>query len=239
MPRRVLIVDDEADIADLIAYNLAAAGYETRAVYNGTEALAESENYRPHLIVLDVMMPGLNGYEVLSRLRMKDEHVPVLMLTAKRGEADELAGLQKGADDYVTKPFSMKVLRARVDTILRRTSENTPVASGLRLGPISIDRETHEASLEGEPLVLTVTEFRLLCALVEAGGKVLSRRTLIRRAMGAGVTITERTIDVHVTSIRKKLGPHASLIQTVRGVGYRTCPPESREADASRDDQGG
>ncbi len=132
MPRRVLIVDDEADIADLIAYNLSSAGYETRAVYNGSEALEASDSFEPHLIVLDVMMPGLSGYEVLARLRRGSRHVPVLMLTAKREEKDELAGLLKGADDYVTKPFSMKVLEARIAAILRRGGERGTSEAGLR-----------------------------------------------------------------------------------------------------------
>ncbi|HHN79034.1 MAG TPA: response regulator transcription factor [Phycisphaerales bacterium] len=231
MPRRVLIVDDEADIADLIAYNLASAGYETRAVYNGSEALEASDSFEPHLVVLDVMMPGLNGYEVLARLRRDGRRVPVLMLTAKRGEEDELAGLLKGADDYVTKPFSMKVLEARVAAILRRgdvRGAERGEASGLLVhGPITINRETHEVTLGGGPLALTRTEFRLLCALIEGSGKVLSRRSLIQMAMGAGVTITERTVDVHVTSIRKKLGAHAGLLHTVRGVGYRMLPAET------------
>lgn len=222
MPHRVLIVDDEADIADLIAYNLTSSGYETHTAHDGQTALRAMDEFQPHLLVLDIMMPGLNGYEVLKRVRKQHTRLPVIMLTAKNEETDVLAGFTEGADDYVTKPFSMQVLKARVEALLRRTSENTPPPSILRFGPISINKDIHEARLDGDPLTLTVTEFRLLCAMIEADGKVLSRRALIQRAMGAGVTITERTIDVHITSIRKKLGGHAPLIKTVRGVGYRT-----------------
>lgn len=223
MTRRVLIVDDEADLSELVSYNLSRAGYETDVAHDGPAAIARIAECKPDLVVLDVMMPGLNGHEVLARIRRAPEtaDLPVILLTAKSGESDEIEGLSRGADDFVTKPFSMKVLEARIDSILRRSG---PQAGEHRcaLGPITVKKETHEVLLDDTPLKLTLTEFRLLSSLIEAGGSVLSRQALIKMAIGAGVTITERTIDVHITSIRRKLGPHASIIKTVRGVGYRT-----------------
>lgn len=240
MSRRVLIVDDEADLSELLAYNLWKAGYETRVARDGSAALAEITSDRPDLIILDVMMPELSGYEVLARIRSTPElaSIPVILLTAKSEEHDELEGLAYGADDFVTKPYSMKVLQARIEAVLRRVAETQARSETLALGPVTLNPQTHEARLGDRPLVLTVTEFRLLGSLIEAGGKVLSRRSLIKHAMGAGVTITERTIDVHVTSIRKKLGPHASLIKTVRGVGYRADEDLSAETDTASDAAG-
>ncbi|USN98452.1 MAG: response regulator transcription factor [Phycisphaeraceae bacterium] len=223
MARRVLIVDDETDLAELLAYNLSKSGYDTRVAADGPGGLREIAEYNPDLVVLDVMMPGLSGHAVLARIRRTPEtsHLPVILLTAKSEENDELEGLSYGADDYVTKPYSMKVLEARIEAILRRASEEPQDSPLLSLGAVTINKETHEARLDGAVIALTVTEFRLLCSLIEAEGRVLDRQALIRMAMGAGVTITERTIDVHVTSIRKKLGKHASMVKTVRGVGYR------------------
>lgn len=222
MNRRVLIVDDEADLSELLAYNLRKEGYECRIADDGLEGIRLIAEFSPDLVVLDLMMPGLTGQEVLARLRAdpSTEHLPVIVLTAKNEETDVLDNFARGADDYVTKPYSMKVLEARIESLLRRAGNDPD--TDLRFGPIVICHDTHEAKLNEDLLPLTVTEFRILVALIEAGGKVLSRQNLIDRAIGAGVTITERTIDVHVTSIRKKLGEYAPLIKTVRGVGYRT-----------------
>ncbi|MEM1184630.1 MAG: response regulator transcription factor [Planctomycetota bacterium] len=237
MNRRVLIVDDEIDLAELLAYNLGAAGYETTVAHDGRAGIAAAQEFKPHIIVLDVMMPELSGLEVAERLRVDSttRHIPILMLTARADESDEVRGLGAGADDFVTKPFSMKVLEARVEALLRRAGEREGdgAPATLTCGPIVIDTRSHEASVDGRVLQLTVTEFRLLSALVGAGGHVLSRPVLINRAMGKGVTVTERTIDVHVTSIRKKLGPYASFIRTVRGVGYRISEPESTGSPSS------
>lgn len=221
MAKRVLIVDDESDLAELLGYNLWKSGYETRVVHDGEAGLQAISAFKPDLVVLDIMMPGLNGHQVLARIRGNTEtaSLPVIFLTAKNEEHDEIEGLTKGADDFVTKPFSIRVLQARIERLLDRgdSGEQPQVeVAGLRL-----NRETHEATLSGKPLALTVTEFRLLASLLEAEGRVLSRASLIKHAMGSGVTITERTIDVHVTSIRKKLGDLAAVIKTVRGVGYR------------------
>ena len=237
MNRRILIVDDEIDLAELLAFNLGAAGYETRVAHDGHAGIELARSFRPDAIVLDVMMPELSGLEVARRLRADaaTRDTAILMLTARAEEPDEVKGLEAGADDFVAKPFSMKVLEARVEALLRRAGERraTAEASTLSFGPIEIDTRSHEASADGKALQLTVTEFRLLAALVAADGHVLSRPVLISRAMGKGVTVTERTIDVHITSIRKKLGVHANRIRTVRGVGYRVIDPEAERGKRS------
>lgn len=233
MAKRILIVDDEADLAELVGFNLNRAGYLTRIAHNGRDALLCVSEFQPDLIVLDFMMPGLSGTDVIKRLRTSNQHaeVPIIMLTAKTGEADELAGLDAGADDYVTKPFSVSVLVARIEAVLRRIEPKTPAAPQVNeFGPIRVDPVIHEVKVDGQPLSLTVTEFRVLKALVDNPDRVLSRRALIEMAMGPGVTVTERTIDVHVTAIRKKLGDHASVIKTVRGVGYRLVMDEPERA---------
>ncbi|GJM19208.1 MAG: DNA-binding response regulator [Phycisphaeraceae bacterium] len=223
--RLILVVDDEPDLTELLTYNLKRAGYNVLVAANGVDALRLAEEHSPDLVLLDIMMPELDGREVARRLRRSagNADVPIVMLTARGEEADELTGLALGADDYVIKPFSMQVLLARLEAVLRRTNAARAGEDDeqLEYGPIHVDTGVHVASLEGVPLQLTVTEFKLLSALIAAEGKVLSRPALISRAMGPGVTVTERTIDVHVTAIRKKLGAHAAIIRTVRGVGYR------------------
>lgn len=234
--RHILVVDDERDLADLIAYNLRKAGYTTNVVGSGRAALDSIAQNSPDLVILDIMLPGLSGTEVAGRLRTNPATagVPIIMVTAKTEEVDQVVGLTVGADDYVSKPFSMKVLLARVEAVLRRADrKSTAEARSLSLGPININNDTHEAFADGEAMKLTLTEFRLLSALVQGAGRVLSRSSLMARAMGPGVTVTERTIDVHVTSIRKKLGRHAGIIKTVRGVGYRTTVGQDDGSRAS------
>lgn len=229
--RCVLVVDDEPDLTDLLAYNLKREGYTALVAHNGRDGLAMAAAHKPDLIVLDIMMPVPNGLDVAREIRKNPEleHTPIIMLTAKSTEMDELAGLTVGADDYITKPFSPRVLIARVGALLRRSkaSAGEAATNQISCGPISIDLDTHEVFIDEDAASLTVTEFRILAALVSQQNKVLSRASLIARAMGPGVTVTERTIDVHVTSIRRKLGPHAAMIKTVRGVGYRLIEPES------------
>lgn len=228
----VLIVDDERELAELLAINLARAGYRTTLAHDGRAALARALELRPDLILLDVMLPELTGTEVAARIRTDPatSGIPIIMLTAKTEEIDQLVGLTVGADDYITKPFSVKVLLARVEAVLRRASRAGTEGAPLRLAGVQIDLATHEVTVDGEPARLTLTEFRLLAALAQANGRVLSRHHLMSKAMGPGVTVTERTIDVHMTAIRKKLGKYGSLIRTVRGVGYRaTQEPEMTE----------
>jgi DNA-binding response OmpR family regulator len=230
--KRVLVVDDEKDIVDLVTYNLARNGYDAISAGDGVAALEIARRDLPDLIVLDLMMPGLDGTEVARRLKAdpRTAAIPIIMLTAKGEETDVVVGLTIGADDYVTKPFSIKILLARMNTVLRRTeSASTADAPGeggaggaiLRAGPLAIDTSRHEVTVEGQPVRLTLTEFKLLSALVAARGRVLTRDQLMDKAMGADVFVTDRAIDVHVTAIRKKLGSASGLVHTVRGVGYR------------------
>lgn len=229
-PLTILVVDDEPDLVELIAYNLEQQGHSVLSASNGQEALRQAKSRQPDLVVLDVMMPELNGIEVAKRLRSQTEtaSIPIIMLTAKSDESHELEGLGAGADDYISKPFSMQVLLARVNAMARRTggSGGGGRASVLDLGPVSIDLDEHQATVDGVPISLTITEFRLLCALIANEGKVMTRPALISTAIGPGVMVTERTIDVHITALRKKIAPHSAMISTVRGVGYRADATE-------------
>jgi DNA-binding response OmpR family regulator len=224
--RRILVVDDERDIVDLVRYNLAKNGYDVLSAGDGQEALQLAQKELPNLIVLDLMLPGLHGTEVARRLKgdLKTAHIPIIMLSAKGEETDIVVGLTLGADDYVTKPFSIKVLLARLATVLRRAESTTSAGDSgpaLKAGPLSIDTAKHEVTVDGESIKLTLTEFKLLTALVNSRGRVLTRDQLMDKAMGTDVFVTDRAIDVHITAIRKKLGKANWLVHTVRGVGYR------------------
>jgi two-component system phosphate regulon response regulator PhoB len=225
--RHILVVEDELDLAELLRYNLNISGHNTEVVHTGQGALKAVAQKQPDLIILDVMLPEIDGIEVATRLK-KDQNtagIPIIFLTAKSADEDQIKGLDAGADDYVTKPFSVKVLLARVDATLRRNSKDAGSTSIIELGPVSLDTELHEAAVDGHGVRLTLTEFRLLATLMAGPNRVLSRRGLISNAIGPGITVTERTIDVHIAAIRKKLGSHGSMIQTVRGVGYRIVDP--------------
>src|SRR4051794_5265511 len=227
--QRVLVVDDERDLVDLISYNLQRNGYQVLSAATGDAALEVAARELPDLILLDLMLPGMSGTEVARRLKAdsRTAHIPIIMLTAKSEETDVVVGLTLGADDYVTKPFSMKILLARLNTVLRRGEAAATAATGggesqvLKAGPLAIDGSKHEVTVNGEPVKLTLTEFKLLSALVGARGRVLTRDQLMDKAMGTDVFVTDRAIDVHVTAIRKKLADASWLIHTVRGVGYR------------------
>lgn len=224
----VLVVDDEKDLLELISYNLQRNGYDVLPAGNGTQALELAQKQMPDMILLDLMLPGMDGTEVARRLKAdpRTAGIPIIMLTAKAEETDVVVGLTLGADDYVTKPFSPKVLLARMSTVLRR-SEVTAIVSTtgdtgmLKAGPLVIDSNKHDVTVEGESIKLTLTEFKLLSALVSARGRVLTRDQLMDKAMGTDVFVTDRAIDVHVTAIRKKLNSASWMIHTVRGVGYR------------------
>ncbi|MBK7406183.1 MAG: response regulator [Phycisphaerales bacterium] len=232
--RKVLIVEDERDLAELVALNLERAGFDTTLAHDGREALAAAARSRPDLILLDVMLPELSGTEVAKRLRLDPStaDVPIIMLTAKAEEADEVIGLASGADDYVTKPFSLRVLLARIETVLRRADPDRDQRSTLNAGPIELRTDTHRVLVSGTEVHLTLTEFRLLATLIEGAGAVLGRKELMRRAIGPGVRVTPRTIDVHMTALRKKLGDAGRLIETVRGVGYRLDAAATADAAA-------
>ena len=222
--QNVLVVDDEKDLVELISYNLQRNGYHVLTASSGDAALAIASRELPDLILLDLMLPGMSGTEVARRLKAdtRTAGIPIIMLTAKSEETDVVVGLTLGADDYVTKPFSMKILLARLNTVMRRKETVGAAADSntLKAGPLSIDPSKHEVSANGEIIKLTLTEFKLLSALVAARGRVLTRDQLMDKAMGNDVFVTDRAIDVHITSIRKKLGASNWLVRTVRGVGY-------------------
>lgn len=224
--KHILIVDDERDLLELLQFNLSKAGYEISTATNGRLALEAISQRAPDLILLDVMLPELSGTEVAGRVRANPvtANIPIIMLTAKGEDVDQIVGLTVGADDYVTKPFSNKVLLARIEAVLRRSSKPSAENRQMSLGPVRVNSDTHEVWVDDQAAKLTLTEFRLLSALIHAGGKVLTRAALMTKAIGPGITVTERTIDVHMTAIRKRLGPHAGMIKTVRGVGYRMTP---------------
>lgn len=221
--KKILVVDDERDLVELIGVNLQRNGYEVITAFDGATGLETARRQRPDLILLDVMMPGLSGRDVTLALKGDPDTagIPIVMLTAKSEETDIIVGLSMGADDYVPKPFSMKVLMARVAAVLRRKAAVEPAEAMLTVGPIVIDQSKHEVTIQGRPINLTPTEFKLLTALVGARGRVLSRDQLMDRAMGTEVFVTDRAIDVHITAVRKKLGEFAWMVHTVRGVGYR------------------
>lgn len=225
---RILVVDDERDLAELLSYNLRKRGFDVSVALDGREALHKASQQKPDIMLLDVMLPGLSGIEVAERLREDPStaDIPIVMLTARTSEHDELSGLSVGADDYISKPFSIEVVVARLEAVLRRAAAPVSDAKTLELGRIRLDMRTYEAWLGDEQLKFTRTEFKLLAALLASQGRVLTRRELIDRALGAGVTVTDRTIDVHVAAVRRKLADEAALIRTVRGVGYRAAPRE-------------
>ena len=224
MPSRVLIVEDEPDIRELVVHHLKRDGYQVSAASSGEEALLQVQAAPPDLVLLDLMMPAMDGLEVCRRLRQDPAtaSLPIVMLTARGDEIDRVLGLEIGADDYIVKPFSPKELLARVRAVLRRTHP-APGPDPLRLGALVIDLGTHTASVGGLALALTPKEFDLLRALLEARGRVLSREFLLDRVWGysRASEIESRTVDVHVRRLRVKLGPEGRRILTVKSVGYR------------------
>lgn len=221
----VLIVEDERDIMEMIAYNLRRDGYQVREATTGESALQAVKAAQPDIMLLDLMLPGLDGLEVCRRLKRepKTEHMPIIMLTAKGDESDVVAGLELGADDYLTKPFSPKVLGARIKAVLRRKrsaapGEHEPVV----LGELTIHPGKHEATVDGVPVHLTQTEFRILHTLARRPGWVFSRYQIVDAVHGSDHDVTDRSVDVQIVALRKKLGDTTGKrIETVRGVGYR------------------
>jgi len=226
---KILIVEDDRAIADVLAYNLDQIGYDVLRAENGSDGLDKAKVHVPDVVVLDVMLPGIDGLEVCRRIRAMPETkaVQILMLTAKSEEGDQLVGFSVGADDYVVKPFSVRILMERVKALVRRRAQGETIGDSdlVVCGPISVDRIRHKITVEGQPIEFTASEFRLLESLVRAPGRVFDRSELIELALGADTLVLERTIDVHVRSIRKKLGRFADLVETVRGVGYRIHEP--------------
>ena len=224
---RILIVEDDASLAEVLDYNLRQEGYDIQVARDGQQGLREVRLRCPDLVVLDLMLPMVEGLEVCRLLRADPatQDVLVLMLTARSEESDELVGFSVGADDYVTKPFSVKVLLQRINALLRRKEQGAADRDVLVSQGIMIDRRRHRATVGERPIDLTPSEFGLLAALVRQPGRAFSRSELIDVALGDDAMVLERTIDVHVRALRKKLGAHADLVQTVRGVGYRLRDP--------------
>jgi len=232
--KTVLVVDDERDIVELIDYNLTRAGYVVLREYDGEAALSSVRRRRPDLVILDLMLPGIDGFDVCKQLKASEATagIPIIMLTARTEEADVVLGLELGADDYVTKPFSPRVLVSRVRAILRRQAR--PFSSSgevLKASGLSVDCERYEAKADGKVLPLTVTEFKILELLMRGRGRVYDRYKIVDAVRGEDVIVIDRTVDVHIAALRKKLGPYGQLIETVRGVGYRfRYPPGEDEA---------
>ena len=235
MPKpKILVIEDERALVEVLSYNLEREGFEVLVSYDGQDGLRQAQIKLPDLIVLDLMLPLKAGLEVCRELRMgaRTREIPIIMVTAKAEESDQLVGFATGADDYVTKPYSIKVLVQRIKKELRRrqlqdepTSTNVYESQG-----VVIDRHRHRALFNNDELTLTPTEFRLLETLLRQAGRAFTRHELMDAAIGEDAVVLERTIDVHVKSLRKKLGEAADLIETVRGVGYRFREPRLVES---------
>ena len=223
MTHSVLIADDEEDILKLVGTSLAGAGFTVVEAQSGAEALEKAMSEPPALIVLDVMLPGMTGLELCRVLKgdARTRHIPIIMLTAKAQEIDRVVGLELGADDYVTKPFSPRELVLRVKAQIRRSQGKEEPADTLRAGELVLDRLRHLVTIKGKAVSLTATEFKLLSLLMERAGRVQSRENLLNEVWGYDVAIQSRTVDIHVRRLREKLGKVADCIETVRGFGYR------------------
>ena len=228
---RVLVVDDDVELCELVAEYLHAEGYQTEAAHDGEQGVVRAISGEHALVILDVMLPGLNGFEVLRRIRAASSRTPVLMLTARGADVDRIVGLEIGADDYLAKPFNPRELVARIRAILRRAKPGTDDASRtahtserLNVGDIELDTGTRIVRRAGEEVELTAVEFDLLAALLRAAGRVITREELVKAVLGRNLTPFDRSIDMHISNLRRKLGHHYSTeterIKTVRGVGY-------------------
>ncbi len=229
---RVLVIEDEKNIAELVRYNLEREGFQVVVAQNGEEGLRLVEQHHPDLVLLDLLLPRLDGLEVCRRLRQNDATrlLPIIILTAKASEADKVSGLELGADDYVTKPFSPRELIARIRVALRRRpSARAELTAASRIGTLEVDWERHLVHVKGAPVRLTAKEFRLLRVLVEARGRVLSREALLERVWGydPSLEIETRTVDFHISQLRQKLRTEAHRLVTVSGAGYRFLSGES------------
>jgi two-component system phosphate regulon response regulator PhoB len=224
--KHILCIEDELDIQEIIAYNLGNNGYQVSLAADGLSGLELAQKQLPDLILLDMMLPKLNGMQVCERLKSnaKTQAIPIIMLSARSEEADVIGGLGQGADDYMTKPFSQAELLARINVVLRRTHV---AAKSLSIGPLNLNIDGYSCTLAGQTIKLTTTQFKLLHTLVAQPGRAFSREQLILSALGEQSEVVDRNIDVHIGSIRKSLGSAGSLIETVRSVGYRCSPKPS------------
>lgn len=220
---KILIIEDERSLIEILSYNLANEGFEVLTASDGTDGLRRAQNAVPDLIVLDLMLPGLDGLQICRQLRAdsKTQGIRILMLTAKAEEVDEIVGFNMGADDYVAKPFKIKPLISRIKALLRRPSAEQSSADVLAIAGIEVDRTHHTAKLDGHEMLLTPTEFKMLWTMMRRPGRPYSRNELLDNARGEDANALERTIDVHIRSLRQKLGNKGHLVETVRGIGYR------------------
>ena len=222
MRKNILVIEDENDIIQLVQYNLEKEGFKVHSAENGEDGIRMAKNLKPHLVILDLMLPEIDGLEVAKRMKKSEvlSHIPIIMLTAKSEESDVVVGLEVGADDYITKPFSPKILISRVKAVLRRYE--IPVNKRkTKIGILSIDSSKHKVAISNKDVVLTATEFKLLEYLAQRPGIVLTRDKLLNGVFGYEAGIYDRTIDAHIKSLRKKLGKAKDYVETVRGVGYR------------------
>jgi two-component system phosphate regulon response regulator PhoB len=226
----VLVVEDEKDLADLMQFNLQKAGYETLSARSGDEALAISRTRTPDLVLLDLMLPGIPGTEVCRQLKssQRTRNVPVIMVTARGEEVDRVVGFELGADDFVTKPFSMRELILRVRAVLRRGDDGASDVLQESIGPVRIDVAAHRAFVGESEMQLTSLEFNLLSTFMSRVGRLQTRETLLRDVWGMSAELQTRTVDTHVKRLREKLGEGRDLLQTVRGSGYRMVDPEEK-----------
>jgi two-component system phosphate regulon response regulator PhoB len=219
--QKILIVEDERDIADLVGFNLERAGYSVLKAHDGITGAELAIHERPDLVILDLMLPGKDGYGVFKEIRRdsRSRDIPVIMLTARAQTEDRIQGLEAGADDYLTKPFSPKELMLRVQAVLKR-SDGPPGSVEVTYGPFRFDKNSLKFYLKGEPVELTSTEFKLLLFLTERAGKAQDRNDLLRTVWGYSDEVHSRTLDTHMKRLRQKLGDHAAMVETVRGIGY-------------------
>lgn len=224
MKKRVAVVDDEQDIAELAALHLRKANFAVREYHDAASFMASLKTEVPHVIILDLMLPDADGYEICRALKNdpKTAHVPLIMLTAKTEEADKVLGLELGADDYVTKPFSPRELVARVKAVLRRQMTHQEVSKVIRVGSnVVVDGNAYQIFVNNKPIDATTTEFRIMYLLCQRKGWVYSREQILDHLWGTEKAVLDRTVDVHIKNLREKLGPAAELIKNVRGVGYK------------------
>jgi DNA-binding response OmpR family regulator len=221
----IAIVDDEEDIVELVSHHLKREGFKVKEFHNGRDFLLYIESILPDLAILDIMLPGIDGLEICRILKSKSRtsSIPIIMLTAKAAEADVVVGLELGADDYIVKPFSPRELVARVKSVLRRINSKEDEGRVIKLGPLSIDTEKFEATVDGKKIELTTTEFKILQVLAEGRGRVFTRDQLLKkkRLWGDEKLVYDRTIDVHIKNIREKLGKAGNMIKTIRSIGYK------------------
>lgn len=219
--QKILIIEDERDIADLVGFNLERAGFEVLKAHDGITGADMAIQQRPDLVILDLMLPGKDGYRVFKDIRRdtRSSGIPVIMLTARAQTEDRIQGLEAGADDYLTKPFSPKELMLRVQAVLKR-SDGPPGQVEFTFGPFRFDKNALKFYLDGEPVELTSTEFKLLLFLTERAGKAQDRNDLLRTVWGYSDEVHSRTLDTHMKRLRQKLGEHAAMVETVRGIGY-------------------